>query len=447
MLSYSIFLYDLLDGQRNIDWLPNLILVAAQTMMMLGVFRFLGRPLPRSLLPATLLAQAAVEYFRSQGAPQALVDAAYCAIVVVLAIVVLNILRRYQTVGEVRSIRLFIYCSLLVYGVVHVLRLAIGVMGIAPQIFPPDSIPMLSFFTGLPFLVISLVAFTAMSLHRTLAQSRDYEIAARANLHRFEQLMRISSAAMLLLRKGRIEDSNPKLGELFGCRREALHGLAFEALFLPGAEPVDPPGTPQHCVAVRADQSTFQAEVVMLELDEQQCLAEIRDVSRQKTLETQLRELAHADPLTGALNRRAFAARFEAFRQSFRPSCVALLDLDHFKRINDHFGHDVGDEVLITFTRLCQAHARTGDVFARMGGEEFLFLLPGCELAAAQGFLERLVQEMASLRFRGLPKGTTVSFSAGLADCPPGAELNAVLKQADLALYRAKANGRARVEL
>ncbi|MFF7710909.1 diguanylate cyclase [Pseudomonas sp. NPDC007930] len=448
LASYGGFLFDLLDGQLTLGWLTNLLLVAGQAMMMLGVFRFLQRPLPKLLLPAALIAQALVEYARLQpGASQPWGDAGYCLIIVALAATVGSILLRDPAGGEVRAVRLFIFGSLLAYGLAHLARMAVALSGVAPQVFPQASIPLLSFFTGLPFLIIALVALTAMSLHRILAHSRVHEASARANLHRFEQLMRISSAATLLLRHGAIEDSNPKLGELFGCRREGLHGLPFEVLFQPSTEPPPlTPGQPYHRVAVRADHTTFQAEVLLLELDDEQCLAEVRDVSRQKKLETQLTQLANADPLTGALNRRAFNQRFELARQQPGPLCLALLDLDHFKRINDHFGHAVGDEVLMAFARLCQAEARQGDVFARVGGEEFVFLLPGCELADAQGFLARLAEALAGTSISGLPKGLAVGFSAGVTACPAGLALDAALKRADQALYRAKANGRGRVE-
>lgn len=102
-------------------------------------------------------------------------DAAYCAIIVILALLVSNILRRDQAAGEVRSVRLFIHISLLAYGVAHLLRLVIGLAHLAPQIFTQQSIALLSFYSGLPFLINALVGFTAMSLHRSLAQSRTFE--------------------------------------------------------------------------------------------------------------------------------------------------------------------------------------------------------------------------------------------------------------------------------
>lgn len=208
--------------------------------------------------------------------------------------------------------------------------------------------------------------------------------------------MRISSAAMLLLRDGHIQDSNPKLDELYGCSRQTLQGLPFDLLFTSAIDTRVKPGAPFHRVAIRADQTIFEAEVTLLPLEEQQCLA--------------------------------------------------LLDLDHFKRIDDQFGHDVGDEVLIAFAGLCQEHARSHDIFARWGGEEFAFLLSRCEMADARLFLEHLAGKLATMRIRGLPDKSRITFSAGLANYPHTETLDSVLKQADSALYRAKANGRARLE-
>lgn len=448
LLSYVSFLFDLLDDQLTFTWFTTVVLVAAQAMMMLGIFRFLGRRLPTLLMPVSVVAQAVVEYSRTNlGLTQSFADAAYCAIIVGLAAVVGNILLRDQATGEVRSIRVFIFASLTAYGLAHLTRMLVALSGTAPQLFPEDSILLLSFFTGLPFLIIALVALTAMSLHGILAQSRLHEANAQAHLRRFERLMRISSAATLLIRDYRIEDSNPKCGELFGCERETLHGAAFETLFKQQSDDTPiVPGQPFHRMALRADQTMFQAEVVLLWLEEGLCLAEVRDVSEQKRVEAHLARLTGSDPLTGALNRAAFSARFEILRFELKVTTLVLLDIDHFKRINDLFGNATGDDVLIAFVRLCQAQIGANDVFARIGGEEFVVLLPGTSLAGAHFFLQRLADAVTGTKMSRLPEGLTLCFSAGLSECPPGASFDAVLQQAAQALSRAKAKGRGQVE-
>jgi diguanylate cyclase (GGDEF)-like protein len=170
-------------------------------------------------------------------------------------------------------------------------------------------------------------------------------------------------------------------------------------------------------------------------------------------LRAELAPLVNADPATGCLNRRGFAIQMErAIAEARRrQSDVALLavDLDHFKQINDRFGHLVGDEVLYEIaTMLSEAVSEEG-VVARMGGEEFTVLLPWADAEAAGAVAERM---MTKLRTRGclaLPQGTPVTMSIGIAaerivSSDAGSALRA---RADEALYAAKRSGRDRVLL
>lgn len=149
--------------------------------------------------------------------------------------------------------------------------------------------------------------------------------------------------------------------------------------------------------------------------------------------------LARTDPLTGANNRRAWEEQLiRSLGQAERhrtPVCAALIDLDHFKEFNDEHGHQAGDRLLKSVTARWRGQLRDGDVLARMGGDEFAILLPGCPLDAAQRILERLVD--------GLPDGQTCStglaFWNGLEDC------SQFLARADQALYSAKDAGRNRI--
>ena len=183
-----------------------------------------------------------------------------------------------------------------------------------------------------------------------------------------------------------------------------------------------------------------------------QALAE-RNLQLQQvaTLQAELREQALRDPLTGLHNRRALEQRFadEAAhaRATGQPLALVLLDLDHFKRINDLGGHAAGDEVLRHVGQALRQALRSSDAVFRIGGEEFALLLPGADSDAAADRVGRL---QAALRAQAVPGAPgTVTFSAGIAVQAPAAAfgLETLMRQADAAMYRAKAAGRDRVAI
>ncbi|MCW7541643.1 GGDEF domain-containing protein [Aquabacterium sp. A7-Y] len=161
---------------------------------------------------------------------------------------------------------------------------------------------------------------------------------------------------------------------------------------------------------------------------------------------------ANADPLTGLLNRRGLQAALEAHARD-RPRArgqaemlvVLAFDLDHFKRINDRHGHAAGDAVLRRFARSLPACVRTGDLVARLGGEEFLVVCSDIDEAGAMQMAERVRVRAGTLRFTRLPE-LRVSVSAGVARGVRD-EWDELLRRADAALYRAKELGRDRVEM
>lgn len=165
----------------------------------------------------------------------------------------------------------------------------------------------------------------------------------------------------------------------------------------------------------------------------------------------QLAVLAAHDSLTGLLNRRSIreyaeAALLQAVRAGAAIS-VILLDLDHFKDVNDRYGHQTGDDALRLVAETIAAALRTGDRVGRMGGEEFLVVLPDTALDQAVAVAERIRRRVAA-RPLTLPDGTRVPLrvSAGVATAPPVAPtLDVLLQQADAALYRAKRGGRNQV--
>lgn len=150
---------------------------------------------------------------------------------------------------------------------------------------------------------------------------------------------------------------------------------------------------------------------------------------------------SHTDPMTGLLNRRGMQLILDGYQTQPSPFSVIALDIDHFKQINDHFGHDVGDEVIITLATLMQQDVRPDGALCRSGGEEFLLLLPQVSLQYAQAVAERLRLKVAE---HEMAQAGRITISLGVAHCadPATRDLGAVLKGADKALYEAKHRGR-----
>lgn len=175
-----------------------------------------------------------------------------------------------------------------------------------------------------------------------------------------------------------------------------------------------------------------------------------RMASARASAEQALRAQAATDELTGILNRRAFMARaseaLSAFRRYGHAFCVLIIDLDHFKRINDTYGHAAGDAALRAVTACIGQSLRESDVFGRIGGEEFAILLPCTHPEEGPQLAERLRETVARLALPPLAGGGHVSFSAGLcASYPEVRRVDELLSRADAALYEAKAAGRNRI--
>jgi diguanylate cyclase (GGDEF)-like protein len=170
-----------------------------------------------------------------------------------------------------------------------------------------------------------------------------------------------------------------------------------------------------------------------------------------EALQSRLREQAAHDPLTGLYNRRflteAAASRIALARRNATPLCIVLIDIDHFKRVNDEHGHDAGDQVLVAFAGLLQRRLRRSDIVCRFGGEEFLLLVDPCVPDALERLLGDLLAQFRAIAFDTAPvpfSGCT--FSAGVAVLGEDADdFEALAKVADQRMYRAKATGRARV--
>lgn len=163
-----------------------------------------------------------------------------------------------------------------------------------------------------------------------------------------------------------------------------------------------------------------------------------------------LRKDALNDPLSGVLNRRGFEESGNALLgrrdAESAPTSLVLADLDHFKDINDNYGHAVGDRVIAAFGTTLRELAKDGAVVGRIGGEEFAIILPGCDSAQAQAFAESARISFGNVAIAGVPKAASFTASFGIAERETADDtLSRMLDRADVALYRAKDDGRNQV--
>ncbi|WP_445396656.1 GGDEF domain-containing protein [Zobellella sp. An-6] len=166
-------------------------------------------------------------------------------------------------------------------------------------------------------------------------------------------------------------------------------------------------------------------------------------------LNQQLKQLATTDALTQCPNRRAAEARLQYevanLQRYHHPFCIMMVDIDHFKLINDQHGHDIGDQVLRHFAGVGRRAIRDTDVLARIGGEEFLLILPDTDLQQGLYLAHRLLETISATPLYLADRTIGFSFSGGLTEADKGDGINALLVRADRALYRAKEGGRCRI--
>lgn len=232
-----------------------------------------------------------------------------------------------------------------------------------------------------------------------------------------------------------------------------LGAAALGALFLAAGERFSiPTATGYERTLVWAYFSLILGRCVVLSVQANALRSRIAE-GRRKLSESldQMRQLASHDELTRTLNRRSLMAHLEQARSRAERGgegfSVALLDLDHFKEINDTHGHAVGDDVLRAFAKMGHRGLRESDAFGRYGGEEFMLILGGTAPAAAQAALERLRAAVAARDWTEFAAGLQLTVSAGIAGYRKGETISQLLSRADSALYDAKHAGRDRVSV
>jgi diguanylate cyclase (GGDEF)-like protein/PAS domain S-box-containing protein len=265
--------------------------------------------------------------------------------------------------------------------------------------------------------------------------------------------------------QGKVIESNSALHRMTGMD-ETIKGQSFDVLFDPSQEPV--PLNTAHILEIVAANGwmefecpirqhscgTFWGDIIVSPLSGEagQCIgysAVIRDITRRHHYEIQLKQLALTDQLTGLANRRRFlevaAEEIRDMNSEETSMCLLMIDVDHFKRINDYYGHDAGDHALQELARTLQQIVRENDLAARVGGEEFLVLMPNISLEDSLACAERIraTVEQSAIEWFGRSLQLTLSIGATMLDV--NTPIEGAMQEADRCLYAAKAAGRNQV--
>jgi len=324
---------------------------------------------------------------------------------------------------------------------------------------------------GILLAIVLLLTTWLIYLNKRLAESR---ARVERNSHRWHGLLdALGEGVYGVDREGRCIFVNPAAVAMLGYAEQELLGSDQHQLFHHHRE--DGRHFPEHECPVfltlkdgqprngndwfwRKDGSGFPVSLTTTPLSgergESGSVVVFRDISAQCQLEMQLRRDATTDPLTGVANRRSFLESVDKelvrFKRFGYPAVATLLmaDIDHFKDVNDRFGHAVGDEALRHFTQLARKHLRTTDVIGRLGGEEFGILLPVTDDHEGLEFARRFCAMVDANPARTEQGKVHFTVSLGLTELGFNDETpEDVLERADAALYRAKDAGRNRVEL
>lgn len=346
-----------------------------------------------------------------------------------------------------------------------VVSVTAGELGVHLGWFPTLVDPGLSHAIAITALIcLAIVA-------RVLAQSAEATDTAQEALRRrgahFEALIAHASDVIgVIARDGTVHSMSPAVTSMLGYTPEEVAGRnivefirpdqvaevgRMAAAAAPGSGTVSQlevevhhrDGNPRLLAAIMSAPSEDWNDHVIVNL---------RDITRQRALEGQLRHDASHDPLTGLMNRKAFSEACEAAceRAGHDGRSVGMLyiDLDGFKTINDSFGHDLGDVVLVETARRLSGCVRGGELVARLGGDEFAVLIESIDDTSTAVSLAERILDVVGDPIPGVPDGTHLGASIGIAvRSSDGIEMSNLMRLADEAMYCAKRNGRSRWEI
>lgn len=308
-------------------------------------------------------------------------------------------------------------------------------------------------------MVIAINDITAqVEYERDLRWTRD---ALQASETRFRQLAENISEIVWIVEDGRFVFVNRAYEQISGRCRDVLYRNPLD--FLEGVHPEDRDEVVQAMEVDLSDGGYLDLQYRALRPDGEVRWLHTRsfpvedqpamrvgltsDVTEARLAEARMERLASVDPLTGCWNRLrgelVLDELFELAARHGRPFALALFDLDHFKRVNDRFGHQVGDQVLVALCERVQRSLRRNDTLVRWGGEEFLLCLPETPTAGAVELVERIRELIAE---QPLADAGVVTVSFGVGEWRPGDDPKGLLARVDRALYVAKAGGRNRTE-
>jgi diguanylate cyclase (GGDEF)-like protein/PAS domain S-box-containing protein len=310
-------------------------------------------------------------------------------------------------------------------------------------------------------------------LEAALRENEKTNRALRESEAKFRGLVSQSLVGIVLIENGKFSYSNAKFDEIFGYSSEEVRGMGPLQMAVESdrgivVENIDKrlrgEADQLHYVfhGLRKNGAVIDVEChssVMHVGNRLLLISLIMDISERtraehavQVLQEELREQSIHDALTGLYNRhfleQSFARELLLAERGGHPVSVIMGDLDHFKAVNDRYGHLAGDEVLRVFGKLLTNNARASDIICRYGGEEFLLVLPGLTAEGAVGRAEQLRQAMAATPVSHGASQIRVTASLGVASFPlHGRTTDELIAAADRALYSAKADGRNRVNL
>ena len=307
-----------------------------------------------------------------------------------------------------------------------------------------------------------------MAIFRDITEQHDAQRQLREKTRQLTAVLETAGDAIITADShGRIRYFNPAAEAMFGRSAEAMEGKKLNQLmpephasghddYIQRYEREGDPrviGQGRELEACRADGSSFPIELNVTDTgleDPPLYVGIIRDISDRKAAEAELRRLATTDPLTGLPNRRHFLEMAEAechrAGRYGRPFSLVMLDVDHFKGVNDRHGHSAGDAVLQSLAAAVSGGLRDEAVAGRLGGEEFAILLPEAAGEDAAAVADRIRQRVAETPVATGVGDLIVTVSLGVATWQPPAEaVDSLLSRADAALYTSKERGRNRV--
>jgi diguanylate cyclase (GGDEF)-like protein/PAS domain S-box-containing protein len=306
------------------------------------------------------------------------------------------------------------------------------------------------------------IVWTGVSIDVT--ELKTTEQALRDSEERYRRLVEAGPIALLTLRDGLVSFANARAVELFGVQTPAdLVGRPIASLVQAEDQQItlaapedevqlDAIGEKQ---ILRPDGRTVEVEAIAVPTSERGAAATqlvLLDITERKRVEQQVRHLAHHDALTSLPNRALLLDRLrQALRQARRERgriAVVMLDLDHFKSVNDTLGHPFGDRLLCAVAERLQTTIRESDTLARFGGDEFALVQTRLQEPRGASVLAEKILAALAQPFVLDRQEVRITTSIGIAICPEhGAEPEPLIEHADIALYQAKARGRARAEL